>query len=485
YDAQGRITAISDGQNQTISYTYDSLGQVTQLTYPNKTTREYRYNAYGKVTWFKDESGKVTEYEYASPLHLVTEKRLPNGERLKFRYDNVHVQMSEIENQKGEVYHLNYTPTGQLSEEIGFDGIRTTYHYDNAGRIIEKREYGNTPDAEPLVTQYQRDITGRLVRRIFADGVIEQYEYDAYGQLIKVKDGQNILVWEYNLDGQMTAEHQNWATIRHRYDKTSGLLDGTKLPDGQWLEYHHRNGQLRGMTLEGQSLIGMFYDSAGRERERRQGNGLINRYHYDELGQLASHQIYRGFDVELNDTPLPVWQQQHQYEPDGQLAQINGNQARHYRYDKLGQLQTVSYPQANREEHHAEKVELFSYDTTGNKISEKQSLAQLEAKVNRGNRLLFFSDKHFEYDRFGNLITEKRGKNQSLVTHYEYDCRHRLIKVIKPSGQTITYSYDPFNRRTSKTVNGKTTEFIWQGHKLIAETDNDKHWQSYLYEQDS
>ena len=239
------------------------------------------------------------------------------------------------------------------------------------------------------------------------------------------------------------------------------------------------------MTLEGQSLIGMFYDSAGRERERRQGNGLINRYHYDELGQLASHQIYRGFDVELNDTPLPVWQQQYQYEPDGQLAQINGNQARHYRYDKLGQLQTVSYPQANREEHHAEKVELFSYDTTGNKISEKQSLAQLEAKVNRGNRLLFFSDKHFEYDRFGNLITEKRGKNQSLVTHYEYDCRHRLIKVIKPSGQTITYSYDPFNRRTSKTVNGKTTEFIWQGHKLIAETDNDKHWQSYLYEQDS
>ena len=68
--------------------------------------------------------------------------------------------------------------------------------------------------------------------------------------------------------------------------------------------------------------------------------------------------------------------------------------------------------------------------------------------MNRGNRLLFFSDKHFEYDRFGNLIAEKRGKNQR--THYEYDCRHRLIKVIKQSGQTITYSYVSFNRRTSK-----------------------------------
>ena len=86
--------------------------------------------------------------------------------------------------------------------------------------------------------------------------------------------------------------------------------------------------------------------------------------------------------------------------------------------------------------------------------------------------LCFFNNKHFEYDRFGNLITKKRGENQSLVTYYEYDCRHRLIKVIKPSGQTITYSNEPFNLSTSKTVNGKTTEFIWQGHKLIAETNN-------------
>jgi RHS repeat-associated protein len=54
--------------------------------------------------------------------------------------------------------------------------------------------------------------------------------------------------------------------------------------------------------------------------------------------------------------------------------------------------------------------------------------------------------------------------------------------VIKPTGLIITYTYDAFNRRTSKTVDGKTTEFIWQGSKLIAETDNDKHWQSYLYE---
>ncbi|OCG61501.1 RHS repeat domain-containing protein [Gilliamella sp. Fer4-1] len=147
----------------------------------------------------------------------------------------------------------------------------------------------------------------------------------------------------------------------------------------------------------------------------------------------------------------------------------------------------MTYPEVNPEQHHAEKVEQFDYDPTGNKISETQALAPtpFHANIAKGNRLTFFSDKHFDYDRFGNLIAEKRGKNHSLVTHYEYDCRHRLIKVIKPTGLIITYTYDAFNRRTSKTVDGKTTEFIWQGSRLIAETDNDKHWQSYLYEPDS
>ncbi|WP_447908392.1 RHS repeat-associated core domain-containing protein, partial [Serratia fonticola] len=35
---------------------------------------------------------------------------------------------------------------------------------------------------------------------------------------------------------------------------------------------------------------------------------------------------------------------------------------------------------------------------------------------------------------------------------------------------------------TSKTVEGRTTEYLWQGNKLIAETDNQQHWQTFLYE---
>jgi RHS repeat-associated protein len=487
YDAIGRLEWEKQQNGSTTHYRYDALNRITQIILPNNTTREYRYNAYGKVIWFKDEMGKITQYDYAAPLHLLTQLHQPNGEKLAFQYDNGHLQISQITNQKGEHYQFRYTADGLLSEEIGFDNIKTTYHYNKNNQLIARCEYGDEHQSEPFITRYERDSLGRLIQKILPDGNIEHYEYDTIGRLIAVKDNENVLGWEYNKSNQLIAEHQNWATIRHRYDENTGLLNGTKLPDGQWLEYHYNQGQLLGMTLDHQPLAAFRWDKQGRECERRQGNGLVNRYQYDPLGQLIAHQRYHGYDISTQTSPTPIWQQQYHYNPNGQLAEITGHQPRRYRYDNADQLHTVTYPEVNPEQHHAEKVEQFDYDPTGNKISETQALAPtpFHANIAKGNRLTFFSDKHFDYDRFGNLIAEKRGKNHSLVTHYEYDCRHRLIKVIKPTGIIITYTYDAFNRRTSKTVDGKTTEFIWQGSKLIAETDNDKHWQSYLYELDS
>ncbi|WP_223175738.1 RHS repeat domain-containing protein [Photobacterium damselae] len=104
--------------------------------------------------------------------------------------------------------------------------------------------------------------------------------------------------------------------------------------------------------------------------------------------------------------------------------------------------------------------------------------------------MLFQGDAHFEYDEFGRLITERRGKNQTLVTHYEYDCQHRLIRATMPDGSQACYVYDAFGRRISKTVTDKlgqssTTEFVWQGDKLLAEQTDGQHYQTYLYQPDS
>jgi RHS repeat-associated protein len=90
-------------------------------------------------------------------------------------------------------------------------------------------------------------------------------------------------------------------------------------------------------------------------------------------------------------------------------------------------------------------------------------------------------DRHYDYDAFGNLIRERRGTGQKLVTEYRYDGEHRLIGVTTADGRCSSYRYDAFGRRIAKTVDGHTTEFFWQGDNLVAESSKE-HYHSYVYE---
>ncbi|MGR3354277.1 hypothetical protein ACR80T_23495, partial [Escherichia coli] len=67
----------------------------------------------------------------------------PDGTQLKYRYDNVRLLLTEIENEVGETYRLDYHANGLIQQEIGFDGRRTAYVYDLAGHLLEKTEYGD------------------------------------------------------------------------------------------------------------------------------------------------------------------------------------------------------------------------------------------------------------------------------------------------------------------------------------------------------
>ncbi|UAN62452.1 RHS repeat-associated core domain-containing protein [Serratia sp. JSRIV006] len=482
--------------DQITRYQWDELDRLIKITHPDGSTRQYQYNAYGKVTQLTDEAGRVTQYHYAAPLHLLTEKRLPDGGSLRYRYDNVHLQVSEIENQHGEKYRLGYTGSGLLSEEVGFDNSKTTYHYDACGRLSEKHEYGNDHQSPPFITQYQRDPLGRLTRKILPDGKEEEYRYDEAGRLSEVLDDENPLAWQYDAAGRLEAEHQSWATMRYRYDEDTGRLNGIKQPNGQWQEFHYQHGKLQASSLEGQPLTAYGYDHHQRLQQLRQGNRLVNRFQYDLLGRLSLHSLREPGIIPEEDRLH--WQQQYAYQADGELASIEGNDARQYHYNTTGALTSVSYlnpqsiipparqpvhrlPQfqpaaAAKEQHHANPNESFRWDQRGNPVSDLQQHSV------PGNRLAFYADRHFEYDRFGNLTAERRGKAQRLVTRYEYDCRHRLIRHETPDGSVSTYSYDAFNRRLSKTVNGKLLEFVWRGNQLVAETDGKGYWQSYLYE---
>ncbi|MDP1051261.1 RHS repeat domain-containing protein, partial [Klebsiella quasipneumoniae] len=86
----------------------DGVGRLVRVVLPGGACREYSYNPYGKITAEHDELGRVTRYEYADGLHLISRRINADGTQVKYRYDNVRLLLTEIENEVGEIYGLQY-----------------------------------------------------------------------------------------------------------------------------------------------------------------------------------------------------------------------------------------------------------------------------------------------------------------------------------------------------------------------------------------
>ncbi|MFJ4134065.1 RHS repeat-associated core domain-containing protein [Pseudomonas cyclaminis] len=462
YDDLGRQIAREDEQGALTQYQWDAAGRLTRLVLPGGACREYSYNPYGKITVERDERGHVTRYEYADGLHLISRRINADGSQVKYRYDNVRLLLTEIENEVGETYRLDYHPNGLIQQEVGFDGQRTAYAYDLNGNLKEKTEYGD--DGSQLVTRYERDCAGRLVRKTLPDGNKIDYAYDRQGNLLSVDDGHWALAYEYDVQNRLTAEHQGWGTLRYGYD-ACGQLQHLRLPDNNRVAFNHaKGGHLASVELNGKTLTSHLF-KAGQEHQRQQGQ-LLSHYHYDDQQRLHAHAV--------TQQEHHLLQRHYDYDRSGNLTRLNDTRKgeHHYHYDPLNRL--------TRADHSQDLQERFGHNPAGNLLMQDRPGPDIVA----GNRLMIQGDRHYDYDAFGNLIGERRGKGHQLVTQYRYDCQHRLIAVTQPNGQTASYRYDPFGRRISETVDGLTTEFFWQGDKLIAEHHADRH-RSFVYEPDS
>ncbi|ROM74346.1 type IV secretion protein Rhs [Pseudomonas brassicacearum] len=459
YDALGRLLSRQDEHGALTHYQWDAVGRLLQVTLPNGAIRTWRYNAYGKVTAECDEQGRVTRYEYADDLHLVSRRLNPDGSELKYRYDSARLLLTEIENESGEKYQLDYTPNGLIRQQVGFDGQRTAYAYGLNGHLLEKTEHGE--DGSQRLTQYQRDAAGRLRVKTLPDGQAIEYRYDELGRLVHVNDGSDHpLAFEYDFQDRLVCEHQGWGTLRYRYD-ACGRLNHLRLPDDSQLDYHHApGGALTAIDLNGSRLTEHRFDG-GRERQRQQGQ-LLSDYDYDEQGRLKAQTVWQSRQQQL------FWRD-YAYSAKGNLQTLSDNRNRRsYQYDPLDRLTRIDFS-------HSEPPEHFCHDPAGNLLMQDRP----GPTTLKGNRLLKEGDRHYDYDAFGNLIRERRG--QALVSAYRYDSQHRLIGVTTADGREMSYRYDAFGRRISKTVDGLTTEFFWQGDQVVAE-NSPRHHRSYVYE---
>jgi YD repeat-containing protein len=108
----------------------------------------------------------------------------------------------------------------------------------------------------------------------------------------------------------------------------------------------------------------------------------------------------------------------------------------------------------------------YAYDAAGHRTQMGGTLAKanlpqdITASYDAANHISQFNSTAYSYDANGNLITDGQ-------RNYTWDPANRLTQI---SGSSIaSFQYDLYNRRTSKTINGSQTGYLYDGINPIQE----------------
>ncbi|MDA2910141.1 hypothetical protein MYX04_04300 [Nitrospiraceae bacterium AH_259_D15_M11_P09] len=115
-----------------------------------------------------------------------------------------------------------------------------------------------------------------------------------------------------------------------------------------------------------------------------------------------------------------------------------------------------------------------SYDAAGNRISFTRANGTatdlpdaVQAAYDAANEQIQFNSltPNLTYDANGNLTVQT---DLTGTTTYTWDARNRLVGISGP-GLFAGFTYDALGRRVSKTINGITTDYQYDGNDIVAE----------------
>ena len=137
-----------------------------------------------------------------------------------------------------------------------------------------------------------------------------------------------------------------------------------------------------------------------------------------------------------------------------------------YSYDNDSRLAGITYKSGST----TVGSPSYTYDAAGRRTGVSGSLISVNipsaissASYDAANELTNWAGAPFSYDANGNLTADGANK-------YVWDARNHLSSMTTSTGSPLgSFTYDPFGRRTGKTVTGTTTGFLYDGANAVQE----------------
>lgn len=424
-------------------YSYDLLGNLLRV--------EQHGNTADSTQW------RVRTFQYDS-LSRITQSNNPETGQLNFKYDGAGNMITRTD-ARGVIVTRAYDSLNRVLQESYSDGTPIesfTYDQTTAWGVTLNNTIGRLTStsaaAATVGSVFSYDPTGRLTNEwlcLPSNCGKTSYpitaQFDAAGHLTSLTyPSGRVVTTAYNSAGRaLNAVFANFGGQAANYSYYSVPQASTASSWG-----YNPNGSLQ---------LGTF------------GNGISEKYGFNNRMQLNAvtasstsqtwlSKIYGLYDVNNHDN--------------GMISSIvDGISASHnqtYQYDPVGRVisglqQDGSFNQA------------FSYDPWGNMTTSGTS--NFNPLYDGNNRISgapanCTGANQYCYDAAGNMLND--GNHQ-----YAYDGSSRIKSV---DGTGATYTYDAEGERVSKTVGGKSTEYVNFLGLTIAEKDvSTGYWSDYIF----
>ena len=475
YDEYGNLRSQTDREGHQTVYNYDLLNRVISITNEDGT-ESYTYDSMGNKTSVTDSRGNTTYYTYNSNNWLISTTNAKGT--VTYDYDN-EGRLIRQTNTDGTVVVNTCDAVGNVISKTNENGEVTKFAYDAANRMISK----TVVDGENEYTEsYEYYPNGKIKKTTFADGTSESYTYDKQWRLVKTTDEQgNYSTSEYDAaNNLLSTTDAEGNTVSYTYDKYGRMLNSTDA-NGNVTTYdeYDFNGLCTQKTLPNGQVVKIGYNKEGMVTkttfvvEDENGEDISVFYEYDAMGRVTKYTNQEGYATFT------------EYDENGNIVKLT---------DAEGNFVTNQYDEINSLILSTDAMGVdtqYTYDSVGNLVKTIENLnttreGKTENVYDNLGRIINSTDAEsgtakYEYDRLGNVsaqIDPNGGR-----TEYTYDNMGRLTETINPIGGTKTYTYDDVGQLASqKNARGQETTYEYYKNGWIKSFTDELGTVSYTYD---
>lgn len=424
------VSAQSSAGTMTVSYEYDGANLLDKITH-NGFDYSFGYDGFGNTVLIKVGSQSLITHVYESGNGNLLYSVYGNSFRLDYGYDDYNRVIS-VKKNNAPAYRYDYDARGNLA------------------RVTD------TTGTTPKITEFFYDLGDRLVQKTFGNDTEIRQGYDIMDRVVskyfRFANQTRLAAFTYNVDnrkkesallsgGKMTFSYDTlnrlFVTDVNHVPNTDPTLrtqvDFVNLPGGNrttTLTKNHFNYKRVGNTnVATLSSYEYTYGINGNIGTVTDGALNVTTYTYDQLNQL----------IRVDDQKTGV--------------------STAYAYDTGGNLLAVT---------------TYAY-TTGALGTPVETISYSYDDDNWKDLLTNYDGQFLTYDPIGNPLTYRDGMS--------FTWAGRQLTTATVNGETTSYTYNQEGIRTSKTVDGVTSDYLVDGSTIVAQrTGYDTLW--FMYDSD-